>query len=492
MIMRDLLECRISELCEQYFHRNIGCISTNTDDAILQKDNSPLFICISGTKYDTHKDIERLILSGIKDIVVETLSKDINIPDDVNIIRTSSTRRTLALASKHFCGKPDENLKTIGITGTKGKTTISYMLKSVFDECGINCGLIGTNGIFFNNRIYECENSTPGSTEYYRYLKEMQDSGITHVICEVTSQALKQYRTYGTTFDIAVFTNLYPDHIGKYEHTDFEEYRDCKAMLFESCRKAVINADDSNSKYFLDKCREAGVESVCFSVGNKYSDYFCKPLKNKCTSSIVRYNGKKINIPLPGMFNIQNAICAIAVLKELGISDEQIIKGISGVKVAGRCESVPNPAGINIIIDYAHSKESLENILLTLKQNCRKKLYCVFGAGGDRSKLRRSGMGEAASKYADHIVITSDNPRTENRESIIKDILRGIPSEYKNFTVIPERENAICYALSMAKKGDTVLLAGKGAQNYEEVCGIKYPFDERETVSQYYKNKITR
>ncbi len=488
MLIRDLFECLITDINDKFLDRQIRCISVNTKEAINNNESAPLFVCINGTKYDTHKDIPKLIRNGIKDIVAEYIPDNIDIPDDINIIPSTDTRKTLALASKLYYGSPDESLTLIGITGTKGKTTITYMLKSVLCECGTKCGIIGTNGVIFGGKTYECENSTPGSLEYYKYLSEMKEMGVTHVICEVTSQALKQYRTFGTTFDIAAFTNLYPDHIGKDEHADFEEYRRCKGLLFEYCQKAVINADDQNSRYFTNICRSFATDFSRFSLIDKNAEYYCKKAGTKNIYSKFRCNGKKITLPLPGHFNIQNAMCAVAILREMGINYEDIIKGISKVKVPGRCEVVPNHAGINIIIDYAHNKESLENILVALRPKRQGKLYCVFGAGGDRSILRRSGMGQAASQFADYSIITSDNPRWEDPQKIIKDILSGMPEDYKNYIVIPNRNKAIYYALSMAKKGDTVLLAGKGAQNYHEVCGIKYPFDERETVSQYYKN----
>lgn len=490
MYIKDLTDCMITEVEEKFLDRVVNGISVNTEKAVENNDSSTLFVCINGTKHDTHKDIPKLIDNGIKNIVAEYIPDNTEIPEDVNIILSLDTRKTLALASKHYYGSPDEGLTIIGITGTKGKTTVTYMIESVLHRCGINCGIIGTNGIIFNGKTYECENSTPGAYEYYKYLAEMRDEGITHVICEVTSQSLKQHRTFGTVFDIAAFTNLYPDHIGKDEHADFEEYRICKGLLFEHCRKAVINADDSENKYFADKCRSYDVDFSRFSLVDKTAEYYCKSPKTKNTYSKFKCNGKRIIIPLPGNFNIHNAMCAIAILRELNISYDDIIKGISEVKVPGRCEAVPNPAGINIIIDYAHSGESLESILTALKTNKHGKLYCLFGAGGDRSKLRRSGMGQAASEYADYSIITSDNPRWEDPEEIINDILTGIPDKYKSYTVIPDREKAIRYSLSLAKKGDTVLLAGKGAQSYHEICGVKYPFDERKIVSQYYKEML--
>jgi len=492
MMMNDLKECYISELDHRLSDKNIQCIMTNTDEAISAMNNGirPLYVCIKGTKYDSHNDIPRLIEAGLTDIVAQYIPENTVIPENVNIIMSDNTRITLALASKIYYGSPDESLTMIGITGTKGKTTVSYMIEGVLRESGIKCGIIGTNGVIFDGKSYECDNSTPGAHEYYRYLREMVDSGVTHVVCEVTSQALKQYRTYGTIFDIAAFTNLSEDHIGKDEHADIEEYRQCKGKLFENCRRAVLNMDDTHCGYFSDICRSYAVDMSLFSLIDKNADHYCSRIKPKCFYSKFRYNGKGAVVGLPGYFNVQNAMCAAAILEKLGIKDRFIRKGIANIKVPGRCESVPNPAGINIIIDYAHTGKSLENILSALKKDCRGKLYCVFGAGGDRSHLRRAAMGEAASKYADHLFITSDNPRSEEPMSIIDDIIKGIPSDHTNHTVIIDREKAIYEALAMAKKGDTVLLAGKGTQTYQEVCGIKYPFDEREKVSQYYNNLI--
>lgn len=492
MTINDLKGCFIKDIDQKFSGRIIERIIINTNDA-LSSDNegfTKLFFCIKGAKYDSHKDIPKLIEAGITDIVVQYIPQDVVIPDNVNIIMSENTRITLALASKIYFGFPDETLTMIGITGTKGKTTISYMIEGALRESGIKCGIIGTNGVIFDGGRYECDNSTPGAYEYYRYLRKMADSGVTHVICEVTSQALKQYRTYGTIFDIAAFTNLSEDHIGKDEHTDFDDYRQCKGLLFQNCRKAVLNKDDDEYRYFSDICRRFAVDMSFFSIKERKADYYCTGIKSKCLYTKFRYNGKRAVVGLPGDFNVQNAMCAISILKELGIKDRYIRKGISAVKVPGRCESVPNPAGVNIIIDYAHTGKSLENILSALKKNCYGKLYCVFGAGGDRSHLRRASMGEAASRYADYSIITSDNPRSEDPASIIDDIIKGIPSDHTNHTVIVDREKAIYEALAMAKKGDTVLLAGKGTQTYQEVCGIKYPFDEREKVSQYYNNLI--
>ncbi|MBR5308232.1 MAG: UDP-N-acetylmuramoyl-L-alanyl-D-glutamate--2,6-diaminopimelate ligase [Clostridia bacterium] len=466
MKLSFLLDC--ADICAdgKCFDDEILHIETNTSRAIEISDGSILFICIKGAKYDTHGDIDLLIQKGIRNFVILQGYNVTPKYKDINIISCEDTRKALALMTRAFCGFPDKRLCTVAVTGTKGKTTVTYMLESILRGADIKCGIIGTNGIIYDGECFSCENSTPGSCEFYLHLSRMAERGITHVVCEVTSQALKQYRTYGTVFDVGAFTNIFPDHIGKDEHESFEEYMQCKGRLFSQCKRAVINADDGFCSYYSDICRKNGV-----------------PFELFCTS-----DGADCKINLPGEFNKQNAVCARSIARLLGVSEEKIAEGLASVKVSGRCERVENPAGIDIVIDYAHNGESLENILKALKKECKGRLICVFGAGGDRSRLRRSGMGEASSLFADFSIVTSDNPRSENPLDIIMDIVKGMKSEH--YIVIPEREKAICYALDMAKKGDTVLLAGKGAQNYQEICGVKYPFDERIAVSQYYRNKI--
>lgn len=492
MRLRDLLIYAKLEIPENAPDCEINCIETNTKEAIDKKDSNIIFVCVSGANYDTHNDIEVLINSGIKYIVTEKDVDEKNIPKDVYLFHSDNTRKSLSHLSRAYYGFPDKSMSIIGVTGTKGKTTVTYMLESILKEAGINCGVIGTNGIFYNDTYTECENTTPSSPQYYSKLRDMANGGVKYVICEITSQSLKQSRTYGTEFDIAVFTNLYPDHIGKNEHKDFEEYRSCKGKLFEVCKRAVINSDDSSSEYFIKQCVLNNIPYVCFSQNNKCEKYFCRKHKLRQSDTIFYVNNNRFEISLPGNFNIQNAICAIAVAREIGIEYEQIKNGLSNAKVYGRCERVESPEGVNIIIDYAHNKESLENILIALKKECKGKLYCVFGAGGDRSKLRRSGMGQAALRCADYSIITNDNPRSENPDDIISDILEGMNGFVDKYTVVPKRENAINLALTLAKKGDTVLLAGKGAQNYEEIRGVKYPFDERVAVSKFYEKTYNK
>ena len=488
MTIRDLALNDDIVVDGNYLDITVDSICTNTEDALKKAGSGMLFVCIKGSKYDTHNDIGLLVNAGICNIIVQENTVIWEMPENINIMYSRNTRKTLAVAAKLYYECPDKKLKIIGITGTKGKTTVSYMIECALQREGKNCAIIGTNGIIYNGNTYECDNSTPSPLEYYAHLKKMTDSGVEYVIAEITSQSLKQYRTYGTTFDIAVFTNLYPDHIGKYEHRDMNEYKACKGMLFQWCRMAVINDDDENSNYFKDICRVSGKKYISFSAKNKKADYFCRKIKTKCTFSAFVLKKQKTVIPLPGRFNVYNALCAMTVLCELGVPVEKTAKAIANVTVPGRCERVDNPAGVNIIIDYAHNKESLENILAALRSNCRGKLYCVFGAGGDRSALRRTGMGEAACRYADYSIITSDNPRSEPLQKISCDIVKGFGESRSNYILISDRKSAIHHALDIAKKGDTILLAGKGTQNYQEINGVKYPFDERDIVSQYYKS----
>lgn len=468
----------------------IGYIETNTQSAVENCEKMPLFVCIDGTNYNSHVDIARLIKCGIRAFVTNENAKIYCSGKNINIIKVKDTRKALALLARSFYGFPDRELFTVGITGTKGKTTVTYMLRAVFEAFGKKCGIIGTNGIIYGGNTYECDNSTPGSLEYYGALRQMADDGVSCVFCEVTSQALMQYRTFGTVFDVAVFTNLFPDHIGKNEHFDFDEYKSCKGYLFSQCKKAVLNTDSEHSEYFQNICRENGVEYICFSA-ERDADIFCRDITVLDTGSEFSVGESRFAIPLPGVFNVSNALCTVSVARLCKVPDEIIARGLSGVCVYGRCERVPNPDGVNIIIDYAHNKESLGNILEALKQSCRGKLYCVFGAGGDRSRLRRAGMGQAAAKYADVIIVTSDNPRSESREQIIADILPGLIDAKGECVTIPDRRKAIYYALGRASLNDTVLLAGKGGQTFEEVCGVKYPFDERKVVEDFYRERVT-
>ena len=452
---------------EQYSDVEITNIETDVRRINTDQAQNTIFVCVSGAKYDTHNDISKLLKAGTNCIIAQIDKTKKEYQSIPGIILCENSRIALAALSRAFYGFPDKKLKIVGITGTKGKTTTSYMLASICESAGQKCGIIGTNGVSFDGKKYETSNSTPGSLELFAYLCEMAERKIEYVFCEVTSQAQKQYRTYGIEFDLAVFTNLFPDHIGKDEHSNYEEYADCKTKIFENCKYALLNGEDKEYERF---------SAVCVKNKKPYELFYPSKQAEKISE----------HLKMPGDYNVSNAVCAFFAARHLGFGDDDILKGIENVNVPGRCERVEVGCGVSVIIDYAHSGESLENVLKGLRSTCRGKIICVFGAGGDRSPLRRHGMGSAAVNYADYSVVTNDNPRTEEPSSIIDDILSGMKGFEDKYTVITDRKDAIFYALSIARKGDTVLLAGKGAQNYEEINGVRYPFDEREVVREYY------
>ncbi len=472
-----------------------GKIYKNTEITSIENDarkikgtdnKNILFICICGCNYDSHSEIEKLAARGVKNFVILNGKCVSRKNTGINLLQVNDTRRACAILARAFYGFPDKKLKIIGITGTKGKTTTTYILKSIFDTANKACGVIGTCGIAYRDIRKETKNSTPDSIIFYKTLYEMLKSGVEYVFCEVTSQAMKQDRVYGIIFDLAIFTNLYPDHISKNEHASFEEYKAFKGKLFSVCRQALINIDSEHSGYFIDICKRNSVPVSTFSLKNDKADIFANCINVQSQHSSFEALGESYHTGLIGEYNITNSLCAISVARLFGIDDISIKKGVENAKVFGRCENVNTPNGVSVVIDYAHNKESLENILEALKKICKGKLYCVFGAGGDRSRVRRSSMGEIATKYCDLSFITSDNPRSEKLEDIISDIVENITDKNK-YIIIPDRKEAIFAALSRAKSGDTVLLAGKGEQLYEEVNGIKYDFDERLVVREFYE-----
>ncbi|MBR4979133.1 MAG: UDP-N-acetylmuramoyl-L-alanyl-D-glutamate--2,6-diaminopimelate ligase, partial [Clostridia bacterium] len=405
-----------------------------------------------------------------------------------------NSRKALALASAEFFGRPAEKMTLIGITGTKGKTSTSFMISHILEKAGIPCGIIGTTGIYYAGNYEYIDNSTPESYELHRLFAEMLKCGVKHCVMEVSSQALMLHRVYGMHFDTAVFTNISPDHIGEGEHKSFGEYISYKGQLFTMCSKASINADSDKIDFIKDIIEKNSVPCVSFSCKDESADYFgCDEnfyidtdMKTEFTLK-AKGQTKKLNINVPGEFSVYNALCAASVCMEMGVDIDTVAKALSEVKVIGRTEPVHHEkCNIPVIIDYAHNALSLESLFLAVKRYNPSRIICVFGCGGNRSRLRRYDMGEISGKYADLSVITSDNPRDEELEDIMSDILVGIAKTDGKYTVIKDRRNAIFYALEHAQKGDIVILAGKGQQTYEEIKGVKYHFDEREVVKEYY------
>ena len=448
-----------------------------------------VFICICGAVVDGHTFIPQVVEQGITTVVVE---KEVDVPSHVNVIRVEDTRLALACMSAAFFGYPARQLKTIGITGTKGKTTTSYMVKSILEKTGFKTGLIGTIETIIGDKHIPAVNTTPESYVVQKTFREMVDAGIQCVVMEVSSQGLMLHRVSGFTFDYGIFTNLEPDHIGPNEHKDFDEYLHCKGLLFKQCKVGIVNADDEHTEQVLEG-HTCQVERFGFAENAdlRASDVslFHKPGCLGVSYDISGEMNGKIEIDVPGKFSVYNSLAAIAICKHFGVKDEDIKKSLAGIRVKGRVELLPVSSHFTLMIDYAHNAMSLESLLTTLREYEPKRLVCLFGCGGNRSKLRRYEMGEISSKLADLTVVTSDNPRDEDPEAIIEDILTGVKKADGAYVTIADRKEAIRYCMVNAQEGDVIVLAGKGHEDYQEIKGKKYHMDERELVADIKKEE---
>ena len=448
-----------------------------------------VFVCLKGANFDGHDYINEAFSKGASVVVVQ---EDVDFKN-ISIIKVENTRKFLALASANFFGNPDKKLKTIAITGTKGKTTTSFMVRSILEKAGLKTGIIGTIGVVMDENITKLNNTTPESYEIHKNFKEMVDNGAKCVVMEVSSIGVKSYRSYGIDFDYAVFTNFSSDHIGENEHKDLDEYFKFKNMLFNNCKNAVVNLDDEKSEKIIS---EHLCDKKTFSLKSN-SDLKAENINliNNGGEIGVTFdfsgfiNSNNIKIKIPGVFNVYNAMAASLVCKLIGVSDENIKLGLSETKVKGRVEPINISDDYALFIDYAHNAVSMENILTTFKEYNPKRLITMFGAGGNRPKIRRYEMGETSGKFSDLSVITSDNPRNENPLDIIEDIKLGINKTNGKYIVIPDRKEAIEYCIKNAEKGDIIVLAGKGHEDYQEINGVKYPFDERMVINDIVNRK---
>ena len=458
------------------------------------KDNSKnvtendLFIALVGTTADSHKFIPNAIEQGASVIVIE---RDVEIEGDVTVIKVTSSRLALAHMSAAYFDYPAKKLTTVGITGTCGKTSTSYIIKSMLEEFGNKVGLIGTICAMIGDKKIETHNTTPNSYEVQKLFAEMLEEGCKYAIMEVSSQGLKMDRVAGIEFDYGVFTNLSVDHIGPNEHESFEEYLYCKSLLFKQCKVGIINSDSDKWERVT---KGHTCEIVKYGLYNKDTDLKVDNVNFIMEDDFlgVQFDvSGKINdtfrLDIPGRFSVYNALCAITVVYELGASVESMKKALEKVKVLGRMELVSSSDKYKLIIDYAHNKEEMENLMDTISEYKPKRLVCIFGGGGNRAKARRYDMGEIAGKWADLTILTEDNPRFEELESINNDIIVGINKFNGKYVIIENRKEAIKYAMKNAEEGDIILLIGKGHENYQEIKGIKYPWDERKAVKEAEK-----
>lgn len=451
-----------------------------------------IFVAMVGTVVDGHEYVKSAYDKGARVFVVEhavSLEED----ENVTIIQVKNTRIALAVLSKNFFDDPSSKMTMIGITGTKGKSSITCILKKVLDSAGYITGTIGTTGIFYKDKEIPSVNTTPESYETYKYLFEMHKAGCTHVVMEVSSQGLMMSRVHGIIFDIGVFTNLSPDHIGKGEHDSFEHYLECKSLLFKQTKFAFANADSE----FYKKVTENAVCPVKTFGIHQNADLCAKnvslvrdgKLLGVCFDCISENQNFNVFANVPGEFTVSNCLAVISVALKLNIETDIIKNALSNIFVKGRMELVGNTKDYSIIIDYAHNAVSLESILKTIREYSPKRIVCLFGCGGNRPKMRRFEMGEISGKYADFSILTSDNSRFEKPEDIINDILVGMKKTNGKYIAITNRVDAIHYAIDNALPGDIIIIAGKGHEMYQEIEGVKHPFNEAEIICDYLKHK---
>ena len=452
-----------------------------------------LFVAIKGYDFDGHEFINEAIENGAIAIIIDASAdfSKIKLKSDITVIVSENTRNALAIVSCNFFGNPSKYFKLIGITGTKGKTTTSYMIKSILEKAGYKVGLIGTIANYIGDELVShSTRTTPESLELQLLFYKMAKAKVDYVIMEVSSQSLKLNRVDGTNFDYGIYTNLYKDHISLKEHADMDEYFESKVKLFSMCSIGFANADDFRCRKLIKSSPNCSFKT--YSIDND-SDLIAKDvtITNTSVDFKVKINGRneRVKVNIPGRYSVYNALSAISVAKQIGIDSDKIKEGLENIIVPGRNEMVPNKDNLAIMIDYAHTAESLENILQATKTYTQGRVICVFGCGGDRDKEKRPRMGEVAGRVASYTIITTDNPRTEKPEDIIKEIEEGIVKTKGKYEVIVDRKKAIERAIKMMNKKDIVILAGKGHETYQEINGKKYPFDEREIVKEILGEK---
>ena len=443
-----------------------------------------LFFCIKGAVSDGHTYALDVAEKGAAAIIVQ---EPVEVPESVTVIQVTDSRYAMALVAAAWYDYPAEKLHVIGITGTKGKTTTTYMIRSILEAAGHKVGLIGTIEAIIGDKVIPACNTTPESTTIQEYFAEMVKVGCDSVVMEVSSQGLMLHRTAGILFEIGIFTNLEPDHIGPAEHASFEEYLECKSRLFKQCKLGILNADDKHLEEIL-KGHTCQVETYGFS---EKADFRATDTRLVSAPGYLgidyQVSGKrnfKVEIDIPGKFSVYNSLAAIAVCDHYGVTDENIISALGQAKVKGRIEMIKVSDDFTLMIDYAHNAMALESLLTTLKEYHPKRLVCLFGCGGNRSRSRRYEMGEVSGKLADFTIITSDNPRYEEPEAILADIESAISRTDGAYIKITDRKEAIAYAIHHGQPGDVIVLAGKGHEDYQEICGVKHPMDERVLIQE--------
>ena len=441
-----------------------------------------LFVALEGARVDGRIYISEALERGAAAVLCRP-----PLPEHAVGAAVDAPRAALGLLAAEFYGHPARALTLIAVTGTKGKTTTAHMLREILTAAGRKTGMIGTLGAYIGReKLSDSPNTTPEPIALHRTLRQMTDAGCTHVVMEVSSQAMKLQRTAGLEFAAALFLNLTPDHIGDGEHADFDEYRACKAALFRHCRLAVGNFDDPSWPAMAAQARpDASITTFGFREGADIRAFSAVPDQDRLLSTCLTVEGAApYHIPLPGAFNAADALAAVALSRALGLNDGAVRAGLAHTCVPGRAQLVHVPAPYAVVIDYAHNGVSFDAILSALAQHHPRRIIVVFGAGGDRPKLRRTDMARSTAKWADYAVLTTDNPRSESAGAICADISAAL-GEFPHQTVLDRRE-AIFRALDMVQPGDVVALLGKGHERYIEEQGVRRPFSEQAVLDEYF------
>lgn len=485
----------LKELLKEIAYEKIeGTLEREVSDIIydsrkVKKDS--LFVCIPGAVADGHRFAASAVQAGASVLLVE---KEVELPEgaDVTVVTVKDTRYAMAFLSAAFFGHPAEQMKVIGITGTKGKTTTTYLVKSILEQAGRKVGLIGTIEIIIGQEHIHADHTTPESYLIQKYFRQMADAGCDTVVMEVSSQGLMLHRTQGFIFDYGIFTNIEPDHISPAEHKDFADYMHCKSLLFRQCRVGIVNKDDEHWKDILEghtcEVETFGIDSDSDLKAQNIT-FLKNPGELGVGFDVTGLMDFHVEIATPGRFSVYNALTAIAICRNFGVDEEKIKKALRGAKVKGRIEMVKVSDEFTLMIDYAHNAMALESLLTTLRAYHPHRLVCLFGCGGDRAKSRRFEMGEVSGRMADLTIITSDNPRSEEPQAIIDDIKVGIGKTGGAYVEICDRKEAIAYAIEHGEPGDIIVLAGKGHEDYQEIKGVKYPMDERVLIREILEEK---
>ena len=448
-----------------------------------------LFLCIRGAVADGHKYAAEVAKKGAKVLVVE---EPVELPDpekdSITVLQVPDTRIAMARLACAWYGHPSRKMKMIGVTGTKGKTTTTYMVKSILESAGYKVGLIGTIETLIGNERIPAANTTPESLTLQEYLAKMVKEGCQAVVMEVSSQALMLHRVEGIIFDIGVFTNISADHIGPAEHSSFDDYMECKSRLFRMCRLGIFNGDDIHLGRILEG-HTCEVETYGMKeTDNLYAEDAKLIARPGYLGTSYQVKGEmefRVETDIPGRFSVFNSLCAIAICRHFeGVTEEILRSALKDIRVKGRVELVKVSDDFILMIDYAHNAMALESLLTTLREYHPSRLVCMFGCGGNRARSRRYEMGETSGRMADFTIITSDNPRYEDPEAIMDDIETGIRRTNGKYIRISDRKEAIAYAIHYGKMGDIIVLAGKGHEDYQEINGKKYPMDERVLIRE--------